>query len=56
MKLAASGLIQFSTQPQIRTYIYCKYKKARSQKADFGSRSSSGFMRMPAIEWQDLKR
>lgn len=56
MKLAASGLIQFSVQPQIKACIYYMYRKAHSQKADFGSHSSSGFIKMPFIERKDFKR
>lgn len=52
MKLAASGLIQFSVQPQIQAYIYCMYRKAHPQKLDFGNHSSSGFIKMPFIEWK----
>lgn len=50
MKLAAGVLIQFSVQPQIQAYIDCMYRKARSQEADFGSHSSSGFIKMLFIE------
>lgn len=56
MKLAASGLIQFSMQPQIQASIYCMYRKAHSQKLDFGNHSSSGFIKMPFIEWKDFRR
>jgi len=55
-KLTGSGLIQFSMQPQIQAYVYCTYRKAHYQKADFGSHSSSGFIKLPFTEWKDFKR